>query len=63
MLKILCDIFPDFVDQAKTVQGLGLMEEDRDDMIFEIHCKKRLVTLTSEEGIDFSIYEHISSKD
>lgn len=63
MLKILCDIFPDFVDRAKTVQGLGLMEEDRDDMIFEIHCKKRRVTLASEEGIDFSIYEHISSKD
>jgi hypothetical protein len=63
MLKIFCDIFPDFVDRAKTIQGLGLIEEDRDDMIFEIHCKKRLVPLASEEGIDFSIYEHVSFKD
>ncbi len=60
MLKIFCDVFPDYVDHDKTIRGLGLIEEDRDDMIFEIHCKKRLVTSTSEEGIDFSIYEHVS---
>lgn len=61
MLKIFCDIFPDFVDRAKTVKGLGLIEEDRDDMIFEIHCEKKLVRLESEEGIDFSIFEYPKS--
>jgi hypothetical protein len=61
MLKIFCDIFPDYVDRAKTVEGLGLIEEDRDDMIFEIHCKKKLVMSTSEEGIIFSVYEYEES--
>jgi len=58
MLKILCDVFPDFIDRAKTVKGLGLLEDDRDDLIFQINCEKRLVGFESEEGIDFSIYEY-----
>lgn len=58
MLKIFCDVFPDFVDRDKKVKGLGLIEGDSDDMIFEIHCTKRLVGHESDEGIDFSIYEH-----
>ena len=61
MLKIFCDVFPDYVDRAKTVEGLGLIEEDRDDMIFEIHCKKRLMGSPSEEGIELSIYEHVTT--
>lgn len=59
MLKIFCDVFPDFVDRDKKVKGLGLIEEDKDDMIFEIHCKKNLVRHESDEGIDFSIYEYL----
>ena len=58
MLKIFCDVFPDFIDRDKTVKGVGLIEDDRDDMIFEIFCEKRLVGFESEEGIDFSIYEY-----
>lgn len=58
MLKIFCDVFPDFIDRAKTVKGLGLLEDDRDDLIFQINCEKRLVGFESEEGIDFSIYEY-----
>ena len=58
MLKIFCDVFPDFIDRDKTVKGLGLIEDDRDDLIFEINCEKRLVGFESEEGIDFSIYEY-----
>ena len=58
MLKIFCDVFPDFIDRAKTVKGLGLIEDDRDDLIFEINCEKRLVKFESDEGIDFSIYEY-----
>ncbi|KAF6247108.1 hypothetical protein C6990_05355 [Nitrosopumilus sp. b3] len=58
MLKIFCDVFPEFIDRNKTVKGLGLLEDDRDDLIFEINCEKRLVGFESEEGIDFSIYEY-----
>jgi hypothetical protein len=57
LLKIFCDTLPDFTDMAKTVSGLGLIESDRDDLIFEIHYKKRLVNVESEEGVDFSISE------
>ncbi len=59
LLKILCDVLPEFVDRGKKIKGVGLIEEDRDDMIFEINCKKRLVRLESDEGIDFSIYEYL----
>jgi len=45
MLKIFCDVFPEFIDRNKTVKGLGLLEDDRDDLIFEINCEKRLVCL------------------
>lgn len=62
MLKIFCDVLPDFVDRGKKIKGLGLIEEDRDDMIFEIHCKKRLVRLESDEGIDFNIYEYLQER-
>jgi len=58
MLKIFCDVFPDYIDRNKTTQGLGLIEGDSDDMIFEINSEKRLVGFESEEGIDFSIYEY-----
>lgn len=58
MLKIFCDVFPDFIDRDKTTKGLGLIPADQDDLIFEIHCEKKLVDSESEEGIDFSIFEY-----
>ena len=62
LLKIFCDVLPEFVDRNKTIKGVGLIEADRDDMIFEIHCKKRLVRLEADEGIDFSIYEYVQDR-
>ena len=62
MLKIFCDVFPDYLDQGRTEKGLGLIEDKRDDLIFEIHCRKNLVTQESEEGIDFKIFEYQSQE-
>jgi len=57
MLKIFCDVLPEYMDQAKTVEGLGLMEMKRDDLIFEIHAVKNLVSKESDEGMDVQIKE------
>ena len=58
MLKIFCDTFPDYIDRAKTTPGIGLMEDDRDDMFFRINCEKKLVSDETLEGIDFTISEY-----
>jgi len=57
MLKIFCDVLPDYMDQASTTEGLGLMEKKRDDLIFELHATKTLVGNESEEGMDVEIKE------
>jgi len=57
MLKIFCDTFPDWIDRDKTTSGVGLIEDDRDDLFFRINCEKKLVSDESLEGIDFSISE------
>src|SRR5207245_1389305 len=38
MLKILCDTLKEYMDTDKKEQGLGLIENDNDGLIFEIHC-------------------------
>ena len=58
MLKIFCDTFPDYIDRDKTTHGVGLIEGDRDDMIFGINCEKRLVPDEASEGIKFAISEY-----
>lgn len=57
MLKIFCDTFPDYVDRAKTEQGLGLIMGNSDHTIYEIHCSKKLVDTIDDEGIDMEIFE------
>jgi len=57
MLKIFCDVLPEYMDQASTVEGLGLMEKKRDDLIFELHANKTLVGKESDEGMDVKIKE------
>ena len=57
MLKILCDTLKEYMDTDKKEQGLGLIENDNDDLIFEINCSKRLVQTESEEGIELEISE------
>jgi len=57
MLKIFCDTLPDYLDQDRKNNGVGLIEDKSDDLIFEIHCMKKLVSQESDEGIDFTISE------
>lgn len=58
LLKILLDTLPDYMDRAKMNSGLGLVPEDRDDLVFQINCRKRLVSIEAEEGIDLKISEY-----
>jgi len=59
MLKILLDTLPDYMDREKSNPGLGLVPEDRDDLIFHIDCRKSLVADESLEGIDLKISEFV----
>jgi len=61
LLKILLDTLPYYMDRAKKNEGLGLVPEDRDDLIFHINCRKNLVTDELQEGIDLKIYEYIEN--
>ena len=61
LLKILLDTLPEYMDRAKTNEGLGLLPDDRDDLIFQINCKKNLVSNESEEGIDLKVYEYVEN--
>ena len=59
LLKILLDTLPAYMDREKSNEGLGLVPEDHDDLIFQINCRKNLVSDESEEGIDLKIFEYI----
>jgi len=58
LLKILCDVLPEHMDRGRQQAGLGLIENDRDDLIFKINCKKEIVLEQSQEGIDIEISEY-----
>ena len=60
MLKILLDVLPDYMDTDRTQKGLGLMEDKKDHLIFEVHATKELVEEEAQEGIDIEIYEWIA---
>ena len=57
MLKIFCDVLPDFTDKEKTIPGIGLMSGDDDHLIFEIIAEKKMVKKESDEGMDIEIAE------
>jgi len=59
MLKIFCDVLPDYTDKAKTIPGIGLIEEDNDYLIFEVNAVKEMVKDESEEGMDVEISEWV----
>ena len=56
LLKIVCDVLPDYMDKDKQNPGLGLMETDNS--IYEIHCTKTIVLKEEDEGLDIEISEH-----
>ena len=57
LLKIVMDALPEYMDKAKMKEGLGLILEDKDDMVFQIEVEKVLVRFEAEEGIDIEIAE------
>jgi len=57
LLKIVLDVLPEFMDSEHKEQGLGLIESDKDDLIFEVHATKELVSDKELEGIDIEISE------
>lgn len=59
MLKIFCDVLPDYTDKGKTIPGIGLIEEDNDHLIFEVNAVKEMVKHESQEGMDIEISEWI----
>jgi len=58
LLKIVCDVLPDYMDTDKINAGLGIIEQKRDDLIYEIHCAKEFVSTTDEEGIEIELSEY-----
>ena len=59
LLKLLLDVLPQHMDNTPDPkpEGLGLMRDSDDKMIFEINCSKILVEDESEEGLDIEIKE------
>ena len=57
LLKIVLDVLPEFMDSEHKEHGLGLIESDKDDLIFEVHASKQLVSDKKLEGIDIEISE------
>lgn len=61
MMKIICDVLPEYMVGDGTEKighaGLGLISNNSDDSIYEIHCFKKLVNDIKDEGIDLKIYE------
>jgi|APSaa5957512535_1039671.scaffolds.fasta_scaffold08781_3 Holliday junction resolvase RusA-like endonuclease len=53
MLKIVLDVFPEYMDNNKTNKGLGLI--DNDESVYEIKAEKIFVDTDVEQGIDIEI--------
>lgn len=63
LLKILLDVLSEHMDNTLNKKvGLGLIDDNHDYRIFEIHCRKKLVTDKAQEGLDIEISEHIQNK-
>ena len=61
MMKVVLDVLPErmVADGTPIPQmGLGLIANNRDDLIFEIHCEKKIVSDEAQEGIELEIAEH-----
>lgn len=61
LAKIVLDSLPEFMDQKKLYEGLGLILQNSDDMVFDLHATKVLVSSDAEEGIDIEIGEWLGS--
>jgi len=60
LLKLLLDVLPQHMDNTPSKpEGLGLMRDNHDDLIFQINSSKKLVDDESDEGIDIEIKQVI----
>jgi Holliday junction resolvase RusA-like endonuclease len=57
LLKILMDVIKEEMDDSEKKAGLGLVIKNKDEEIFEIICRKKLVSSEDEEGIDLELSE------
>ena len=60
MLKIVLDVLKEKMDDNQQERGLEIIRNNEDDMVYEINCRKKLVEIKSQEGIDVRISEHIA---
>src|SRR5439155_23928351 len=57
LMKIVLDALPDYMDRAHTENGLGLMEGDSDELVYQVNAVKELVMDQAKEGIDLELSE------
>jgi len=55
LLKIVCDVLPNYMDSEKKNEGLKIMETDN--AIYEINSTKDIVPEEEDEGLDIEILE------
>lgn len=61
MMKVVLDVLPERMvadGTPKSQKGLGLIANNQDDLIFEIHCEKKIVPDEAQEGIKLEIAEY-----
>ena len=65
LLNLPFDVMPEhFTDEKnQPTEGLGLIKDKSDYMIFEIHAAKMFVNTHEEEGLDLEISEMIEKPD
>ncbi len=57
LLKIVLDVLPEKMDSEGKNDGLGLINKDYDDLVYEIKTTKEIVLKKDDEGIDIVISE------
>ncbi len=56
LMKIVMDVFPNFMDKAENNEGLSLISDDK--MIFDIHATKEFVFNKDKEGLEIRISKY-----
>ncbi len=57
LLKIVLDVLPEKMDNASKPEGLGLIRENQDHLVYEIRATKKIVSNILDEGMDIEISE------
>ena len=57
LLKIILDVLPEYMDVKKKEQGLGIIKDTSDDLVYEIYAKKEYVSDPQKAGICIELHE------